>query len=154
MKHGSTLILKAVISLIGAGVFALCVFLLPAGILSDKTGYYRPILIGMYVPAIPFFFGLYQGLKLLSLIDRNKVFSELSVKALRTIKFSAAIVSALYTLGLPYIYYIAEKDDAPGVMLIGLIFTFVPLIISVFAAVFEKMLQDAIVIKSENDLTV
>lgn len=154
MKHGSTLFLKAVISLIGVVVLALCIFLLPKGILSDQTGYYRPILIGMYLPAIPFFFGLYQGLKLLSLIDKDKVFSENSVKALKHIKHCSAVVGSLYAVSMPYIFYVAERDDAPGVVLIGLVFTFAPLIIAVFTAVFEKMLRDAIVIKYENDLTV
>ncbi|MGI5826437.1 MAG: DUF2975 domain-containing protein [Patescibacteria group bacterium] len=154
MKRGSTLFLKAVISLIGLGVLALCVFVLPAGIFSDKTGYYRPILIGMYLPAIPFFFALYQGLKLLSLVDKNKAFSELSVKSLKIIKYCGITIGILYGVGLPYIFYVAGMDDAPGVALIGLVFTFAPLIIAVFAAVLEKMLRDTIVIKSENDLTV
>ncbi len=128
--------------------------MLPSLIASGQVGYYRPILLGMYVPSIPFFIGLYQGLKLLDLIDKNKVFSKDSVNALKHIKYCSAVVGVLYALGLPYIFYVAQLDDAPGVVLIGLVFTFAPLIIAVFAAVFEKMLQDAIVIKSENDLTV
>ena len=80
MDRSSTLFLRFVVSIIGIAVLALCIFALPAGISSDKTGMYRPILLGMYVPAIPFFAALYQALKLLSYIDKNKAFSELSVK--------------------------------------------------------------------------
>ena len=57
-------------------------------------------------------------------------------------------------MGFPYIFRAADLEDAPGVVLIGLIFTFAPLIIATFASIFQKMLQNAIDIKSENDLTV
>lgn len=154
MKKGSTLFLRLVIALIGAAVLALCIFVLPAGIMSDKTGYYRPILIGMYVPAIPFFIGIYQAWKLLNLIDKNKAFSKASIHALKTIKYCGFIISALYALGLPFIFMAAERDDAPGVMLIGLIFTGGPFVIGTAAAIFQKMFQNAVEIKDENELTV
>jgi hypothetical protein len=51
-------------------------------------------------------------------------------------------------------YIIAEREDAPGIILIGLALTFAPLIISVFAAVLQKLLENAIDMKEENDLTV
>lgn len=154
MKRGSTIFLRIVIFLIGMGVLALCIFALPAGISSDQTGDYRPILIGMYVPAIPFFIALYQTLKLLSYIDKNKAFSSLSVKALKNIKYCAITISALYAAGMPYIYIVAEKDDAPGAIVIGLVIIFASIVIAVFAAVLQQLLQNAIAIKSENDLTV
>ena len=48
----------------------------------------------------------------------------------------------------------AELDDAPGLGVIALAFVCMPLVIATFAAVLEKLLQNAIDIKSENDLTV
>ena len=81
--------LRGVIFLLVLGVLALCIFVLPAGIISDTAGYYRPILIGLYVPASPFFVALYQALKLLGYIDKNAAFSPLSVKALKNIKYCA-----------------------------------------------------------------
>ena len=140
--------------LIGTVVLALCIFVLPAGISTDRTGYYRPLLIGMYVPAIPFFAALYQGLKLLGFIDANKAFSTLSVKALKNIKYCAVIISALYAAGMPYIFYIGDQDDAPGIVAIGLVIILSSFVIAVFAAVLQQLLQNAIAIKSENDLTV
>src|SRR5581483_2190876 len=97
MKQGSTLFLKGVVVLLGLIVLALCVFALPYAISMENVGSYRPILFGMYIPAIPFFFALYQALKLLSYIDKNAAFSELSVKALKNIKYSALAISGLYT---------------------------------------------------------
>jgi hypothetical protein len=115
---------------------------------------YRPILVGMYVSALPFFIVVFQTLKLLSYIDQNKAFSSKSVKALGYIKYSSIIIGSLYGIGLPYIYRMADLDDAPGVMLLGLIFTFAPFIIAVFSAVIQKVFQNAIDMKSENELTV
>jgi hypothetical protein len=154
MKLDSTLFLKFIVVLIGIIVLALCIFLLPAGIRTDQTGLYRPILLGMYLPAIPFFIALYQALKLLSYIDKNKVFSKSSVKTLRFIKYCAIIISGLYTAGMPYIFYVADKDDAPGVAAIGFVIIFASFVIATAAAVFQRLLQNAVDIKSENDLTV
>ena len=142
----------------------LCViFLLPqianvafeaAAIGSDLAYMVYGILMVMYVSAIPFYFALYQAFKLLSYIDKNQAFSELSVKALKKIKNCAIIISGLYVVGIPFVFIIAELDDAPGLILIGMVIIFASMVIAVFAAVLQRLLQEAIDIKSENDLTV
>lgn len=156
MKRGSTLFLKFVIILIGAAVLAFCVLVLPDGILSAKTSWmgYKPILIGMYIPAIPFFIGLYQAFRLLNNIDKNKIFSKASIRSLQIIKYCGIAISLVYGLSLPYIFYVAQLDDAPGVVLIGLVFTFAPMLAAVIAAVLQKIFSNAIDIKSENDLII
>jgi hypothetical protein len=151
MNKNSTLLLKLVIYAIGAGVAAICIFLLPSGIANERAGMYRPLFMAMYLPATPFFIGMFKTLKLLSYVDANKAFSEASVNALNYIKYCALIVGTLYAVGMPYIFMVADQDDAPGVVLIGLIFTITPLVISVLAAVFQKLLKKAIDIKLEND---
>ncbi len=154
MKRGSTIILRGAVILIGLIVLALCIFALPAGLRSDNTGYYRPILIGLLVPAIPFFFALYQALKLLDYIDENKAFSQVSVDALKNIEYCALIISGLFAVGQPYVFYAADRDDAPGVAMIGFIIIGASFVIATAAAVFKRLLQNAVDIKSENDLTV
>ncbi len=154
MKKVPTLFLKGALIVIGLAVAGLCIIGLPAAIMSDNVGYYRPLLFGMYVPAIPFFIALFQAGKLLKYIETNTAFSAWSVKALKNIKYSGIAICSMYTLGLPYIYMVAEKDDAPGVILIGLIIIFASFVIAVFAGLLESLLQNAIDIKSENDLTV
>jgi hypothetical protein len=56
--------------------------------------------------------------------------------------------------GMPLLYLMAEADDAPGIIVIGLVLIFASMVIGVFAAVLQKLLQEAIEIKAENDLTV
>lgn len=153
MTRGSTFFLKAIICLLGLAAAGLCIIFLGVT-LSGNAGMYAPILLGMTATAIPFFYALLQGLRLLSYIDKNTAFSEQSVLAIKKLKYSAGIISAFYALAMPFIAYVAEKDDAPGVILIALVCIGAPLITAVFAAVLQKLLQNAIDLKSENDLTV
>jgi hypothetical protein len=60
----------------------------------------------------------------------------------------------LYAAGMPLFYLIAEMDDAPGIIVIGMVVIFASMVIAVFAAVLQRLLQEAIDIKSENDLIV
>jgi hypothetical protein len=160
MKRGSTIFLKIAVFLIGTPVLALCIFGLPmiakeaAESNSEFVYVLYGILIVMYVSAIPFFVALYQAFKLLSYIDKNKAFSEISVKALKNIKYWAITISGIYVVGMPFFYIFAELDDAPGVIVIGLVIIFASIVIAVFAAVLQRLLQEAIDIKSENDLIV
>lgn len=50
------------------------------------------------------------------------------VRSLKRTKYSSMVLSVLYTLLLPFIYILAEKDDAPGLIL----FFLAPLLLSVF----------------------
>ncbi|WP_026695487.1 DUF2975 domain-containing protein [Peribacillus kribbensis] len=160
MRFGSTLFLRIAVVIIGLPVLALCVFVVPeigkftAKLYPDMAFLKYFILADLYAAAIPFYSALFQAFKLLRFIDRNDAFSELSVKALRSIKYCAVIISGLMAAGMPMFYLIAEKDNAPGIILIGLIIIFASIVIAVFAAVLQRLLLDAITIKSENDLTV
>jgi hypothetical protein len=155
-----TLFLKVVIFLMVIPVLAVCIFVLPelstfvAEIMPRFAYLQYPFLIVMYATAISYFVALYQALRLLSYIDKNIAFSELSVKALKNIKYCAITISCLYVLCMPIIFTMAEVDDAPGLAAIGLVITFGSFVIAVFAAVLQKLLKNAIDIKSENDLTV
>ncbi|AKO92115.1 DUF2975 domain-containing protein [Priestia filamentosa] len=160
MNKGTTFFLKIAVILMGIPVLALCIFLVPevgsyaAELYPDMAYIKYLIFIDLYAAAIPFYIALYQAFKLLSYIDKNKAFSIISVKALKNIKYCAITISILYVGGMPLLYLIAEKDDAPGIILIGLVIIFASMVIGVFAAVLQKLLKEAIDIKSENDLTV
>ncbi|MFJ7920885.1 DUF2975 domain-containing protein [Lysinibacillus fusiformis] len=152
-----TLFLKIAVFLMGLPVFALCIWVVPRVALD--TGQHSPVLtiaalLGVYATAIAYFVALYTTIKLLSYIDQNIAFSELSVKALIKIKYCAIVISSVYVVGMPLIYYAAEVDDAPGLILIGMVIIGASFVVAVFAAVLQKLLKNAIDIKSENDLTV
>lgn len=163
MKRGSTLFLKLAVFLMGIPVLAMCLFLLPQIAIEANDAVEKGlelayvvygILMVMYISAIPFYFALYQSFKLLSYIDKNQAFSDLSVRALKKIKTCAIIISGLYLLALPFLYIMAEVDDAPGLIIVGMIPIFASLVIAVFAAVLQRLLKEAIDLKEENDLIV
>lgn len=160
MKRVSTLFLRATVMGIGAIVLALCIFALPAMWAAVPEEYpeityvFYCILFGMYTAAVPFFVALQQTLKLLSYIDKDKAFSKLSVKALKRITYCAAIIFGLFVSMLPFFYIWAQKDDAPGLIIIGMVLATASLAVGVFAAVLKQLLGRAIAIKSEHDLTV
>ncbi|KXG76935.1 DUF2975 domain-containing protein [Thermotalea metallivorans] len=159
MRSYSTMILRLAIFIAGAIVLAICSGAAWLAIKTDPTSEYYilsyVLLIGTCTAAIPCFVALYQSYKLLGYIDTDRAFSELSVKALKIIKRSALIEFFICTLGgLPFFYILAEKDDAPGLVFIGLAIAGVAFVIFVFASVLNRLLQDAIVMKSENDLTI
>ena len=160
MEKVTTVFLKIAVIFLGVPVLALCIFLvpemaaLPAKFLPEFALIKYLVFIIFDASAIPYYFALYQAFKLLRYIDKNKAFSDLSVKALKKIKYSAITISILHVLVLPLFYIFAEVDDAPGVIFVGLVVPFASMVIAVFAAVLQKLLQEAIDIKSENDLTV
>lgn len=158
MKRGTTLFLKIAVILIGIPVLALCIYGLPwlanNPVNPDYAHILYPIVIGMCVSVIPFFVALYQAFKLLSYIDKNLAFSELSVESLKIIKFCAMTISGLYVVILPFVFLVADLDDAPGLVIIGMVPVFASMVIAVFAAVLQKLLKEAIDLKSENDLIV
>lgn len=159
-KQGSTLFLRTAVIILGLVALGLCILVLPA-IYSGWTTEYPdagqlqyPALVILGATTLPFFTALYQTWQLLDYIDKNDAFSDKSVNALKKIKYSAMAFSSLYILFLPIAYYVADRTDAPGLMVIGLMMACAPIVIAVFAAVLQMLLRNAIAIKSENDLTV
>ena len=159
MKRSSTIFLQVAIVLIGIVALAVMIrFPLTEGraVNLDLFDIYSdPFIIYGYLVSIPFFIALYQVFKLLGFIGQNKVFSPSSVKTLRTIKYCAIILSASIIMAVAYIRIFHNKEDDPaGFIAVGILATFISIVIATAAAVFERILQSAINIKSENDLTV
>lgn len=158
MKRGNILFLKVAIFVIGISILSMCIFFLPW--LANQTSedfpefsyLHYPILIGLYVTAIPFFFALYQALRILKYIEDGNAFSLSSVKGLVYIKHSASSIILLYVIGS--IFLLSQNALHPGIAIIGFIIIFASAVIALFSAVLQVLLQHALDIKAENDLTV
>lgn len=159
-KRGATLILKVTLFIMGSIALLLSIFAFPSILRGGPLEFpsvayvFSPLVLGLYATTIPFFIGLWQTFKLLSYIEKNQTFSDLSMRTLKNIKYCAIIIGILYMGGLPLLYPIAEADDAPGILVIGFVMACAPIVVAVFAEVLERLLKSAIDIKSENDLTV
>ncbi len=159
MKKSSTIFLQAVIVLIGIVALVIMIwFPLTEGRAVDLdlfSIYADPFILYGYLASIAFFVALYQAFKLLGYIGQNKVFSLNSLKALRTIKYCAIILCILIMIAAIYIRIFHAKDDDPaGFIAMTILVTFISAVVATVATVFERTLQNAVDIKSENDLTV
>jgi hypothetical protein len=159
MKRSSTIFLRVVIVLIGIVAMAIMIrFPMTEGAAKNKDLihiYFNPFIIYGYLASIPFFVALYQAFKLLQNIGQNKVFSLSSVRTLRTIKYCAIIQGVLIVMAGLYIrMFHAADDDPAGFLAMCIVATFISIVTATVAAVFEKLLQNAVDLKSENDLTV
>ena len=159
MKKSSTIVLQVVVVLIGIGALA---FLLWEPQIEGRNVhatlfqiYFNdPFLAWAYTASIAFFVALYQAFKLLGYIGRNEVFGERSVKALRTIQYCAKVIVGFVVAAEAYLFIVRPGDDIAGGVFMGLLIIFVSGVVAIAAAVFERTLQSAVDIKSENDLTV
>ncbi|MDR2832436.1 MAG: DUF2975 domain-containing protein [Streptococcaceae bacterium] len=158
MKNKSTLLLKlAIIALsipvvIGLGLITYSLIDNPVQIAVAKMIY--PIVIGLFASSIPYFMGLFQAFKLLQLIEQHEAFSEKAVIKLKKIRNYAFVVCGIYLI-LPYpLYQLAQLEDAPGLIIIGMTPFFVSFLIAIFASLLVKLLQEAVFMKEENRLMV
>lgn len=158
MKNIPTLVLRIAITLGGLFVLAFIILAMPEFIeelvANTPNWFYLPVLIAAYLAALPFYFVLYQTFKLLRYIDTGKAFSKLAVGALKKIKYAAFVIGGLFTAILPLLYILAEAEDAPGLLAVGIVFAGTAFVVATFAAVIQMVLHSAIEIKKENDLTV
>ena len=160
MKRSSTIFLQMVIVLMGIGTLTLMLWEphiegRNAHATLFEIYFKDPFLAYAYAASIPFFVALYQAFTLLGYIGQNKVFSLDSVKTLRTIKYCAMSLVGLIAAAVAYLFIaVRGKDDIAGGVMIGLAMIFISAVIATAAAVFERLLQSAVDIKSENDLTV
>ena len=158
MKKGSTLFLKVVILLIGIVVLAEMIWFPQtegrAANLDLISIYTDPFIVYIYIASIPFFVGLYQAFKLLNFIDANKAFSQGAVNTLKNMKFASLSLIGFIALAEFYIRFFAHDDDPAGPTALGILASFAVAVIATAAAVFQKLLQNAVDIKSENNLTV
>ena len=158
MKKGATLFLKTVLVLIGIGVFAGMLWFPQtegrAANLDLISIYKDPFIIYIYIGSTPFFIGLYQAFKLLNLIDAGSAFSQGAVNTLRNMKFATLSLIGFIALALFYIRFFVHGDDPAGPTALGIIISLAFMVVATCLAVAQKLLQNAVDLKKENDLTV
>jgi hypothetical protein len=158
MKRSSIVFLQLVIVLIGIAAIAI---LLGEPHLEGRNAnstafevYFKdPFLAYAYVASISFFIALYQAFRLLGYTGNDQVFTSASVRAMRKIKICALVLLGFVLFGEIF-FLLPYTDDPPAAITMGVLVTFGSIVVASAAAMFERVLQRAVDIKSENDLTV
>ncbi|PGM58803.1 DUF2975 domain-containing protein [Bacillus sp. AFS053548] len=150
VRRGSATFLKVIIFLVGIAVFTLCIYWMPVLTIKDikahPGGDYSlyPLLVCAYGICITFSFTLYQVYKLLTYIEKNNAFSELSLKSLKVIKkcaFTAIFFIVLMIISLKMISKITG-DDAAGPISLSLMGILATSIITAIVDVLQKPLKN------------
>jgi len=148
VKKGSTTFLKVIIFLVGMAVLALCIWLPEMAVRDAKvhpnTAYFLiPFVVCAYGFFITFLIVLYQVFKLLTYIERNNAFSELSLRSLKVIQNCAVTVIFFIVLGIGNLMLLAKVtgEDAAGPISLSLMGILVTSTIAAFINVLQKPIK-------------
>lgn len=137
MKLISTIFLRGMILLAGAAVLILCISWLPsmaekAAAQNPEYAYMKyPLLVGIYLTALPFYAALFHGFRLAGSLKEKGFFSTASLGSLRQIQYAGFLIAAAYFLGL--VYLISQNAGHPGIVLMGMAIVLISLIAGFFA---------------------
>ncbi|PGY06825.1 DUF2975 domain-containing protein [Bacillus sp. AFS031507] len=158
VKRGSTTFLKVIILLAGIAVLALCIWLPEIAIRDARvhpdTAYFLiPFLVCAYGFCITFFVVLYQAFKLLTYIERNNAFSELSLKSLKVLKKCTFAVIFFIVLGIVSLKVLSKVtgDDPAGPISLSLMGILATSIIAAIVDALQKPLKNVLELKPKND---
>ncbi len=158
MKRISTIFFQLVIVALGVGTLALMLWEphiegRNAHATLFQIYFNDPFLAWAYTASIAFFVALYQAFKLSGYIGRNELFSEASVRALRTIKYCAMTLVAFIVAAEAYLFIVRPGDDIAGGVFMGLLMIVVFGVIASAAVRFERKLRHATGQTSKGDIT-
>jgi cytochrome bd-type quinol oxidase subunit 2 len=157
MPRGSTIFLQAVIVLVGIAALALLLWEPHIEGVNANAKFFEvyldPFIAFVYIGSIPFFAALYQAIKALGYARQNRVFSPEAVKALRTIKYCALAIIGFVVTAEIVIMSNRGSDDIAGGVFMGILITFGSVVVATAASIFERILQQAVDMKSGSDLT-
>ena len=89
--------------------------------------------------------------KLLTLVETDEIFSGASARWVNGIVRAMYVGWALLACLAPYFYLVAEGDDAPGVLIIGLVLGLVATAVLGLMLVLRELLRRATTLRAEMD---
>lgn len=157
-KNNYVKFLRAVLLILGVGILVFAIVYLPyfaelaAGYYKELSYLKTPLLIFVYMSAVPFYIALFQGYKICSTIVNNNPFSKENVKSFRIASFSALTVSIMYFTGTGAFVFL--KVDRPILYIVFTLIGACALVVTLLCEVLSQLLKKAIEISEENELTV
>jgi hypothetical protein len=148
LKSCTALFLQAAIVLIGIGALA---FLLWEPHIEGRNAnatifeiYFKdPFLAYVYVGSTPFFVALYWAFRLFGHVRQNRAFSQVTVDALRTIKYCAIAIIGFVVVSV-FFMISGDKDDRPAGVFMRILVIFASSVIAIAAAMFARNMQNSL----------
>ncbi|KRM57424.1 DUF2975 domain-containing protein [Secundilactobacillus malefermentans] len=163
MMKKQTLFLRIALIILSLAIVGMVGGLIPVailiGIISDWSQFtyqwaYIGLALEIELTVIAFLFAVSQVWLILNQIEKRRVFTELTIKPIKRIKYASLFVFLLFVVGAPIAFFVAQAEDAPGIVLMDFLVALAGATMTVFSAVLQKLLSEAITFKKENELTV
>lgn len=118
----------------------------------EYTYCYWPWLIVLWISAVPCYLVLYYGWKITVEIEKDNSFSLINANYLKNISVLAAI-NSVYFFTANLVFMLLNMNH-PGIFAASLILVFTGAAITVSAAALSHLVQNAAILKEENELTI
>ena len=104
-----------------------------------------PIVIGLITSALPFVYGLINLYRVLVLVQHGNVNRLNILRLLGVVRGCAYAFACIYFVLLPFDFFLADRDDAPGLILFGTAPIFVALVVIAVTRIVQKHLKKAMI---------
>lgn len=148
MKKWASLFLKLSVIVCVLPVLLFCIRVLP-GIITGALDEYPelqwanyPMYFGFYLSGALCLYVFYQIFRLLRLVDKGQVKDSMTHGILKTIRWSSLSISLVYFVMSPVVYYVADHEDAPGILLIELIILFAWVAVASLSIILDSLLVE------------
>lgn len=95
------------------------------------------LIVFLYVTMVPFYRAIYHTLKGLQHLIRGQPIDQQLVR----VKHNAIVLAIMYVLALPGAYYVADINDAPGIIVLSLIILGITVAVIVTSTILRKVVS-------------
>lgn len=92
--------------------------------------------------------------KMVTLIGHEQAFSNQILPLVVKLNRQILLMAVSFCGILPFVYQITQNEDAPGIMVLGLMLISIPFSLVVFGKIVEELFKQAVNLKKEQDLTI
>lgn len=147
--------LKAALFVIGLIVFLFTTIL---AFQFFKEGVGKPVVViffsSVILSVILGFRVLFLLNQILTCIEHLEAFSQKTLQLVSKVKNTILTISFFFLGILPFFYQVADSEDAPGVMVIGLVVAMIPFVAYIFSQIVEELFKNATSLRIDSELTI
>lgn len=149
MKSSTAAFLQMVIVLTGIGMLGLMLWEphlegRNARATAFEIYFKDPFLAYVYVGSLPFFVALQRAFGLFGHVRRNGTFSQVTLNALRTIRYCAVVLIGFVVGGVIFIIVFGDGEDRPAGIFMSALVAFAAGAVAAATARFARNLQGAL----------
>lgn len=149
MNSSSALFLQVLIVLLGIGTLGLMLWEphlegRNAHATTFEIYFKDPFLAYVYVGSIPFFVALHRAFGLFGHVRRTGTFSQVTLNALRTIRYCAMVMIGFVAGAVIFILRFGDGEDRPPGVFMCLLVTVAASVIAIAAAMFARNLRNGL----------